>query len=296
MPGHGGRSAPTAAHGRAAPRRATPRAWVLGSIALVVAVVAVLVVVNLTSTAPAVGKTAPVDRPTPPAVMAAVAGVPVAEMDAVGLPGSVTPPTADSTQPALVIGGHPGAVYIGGEFCPYCAAERWAIVVAFSKFGTFSGLDNTTSSPWEGTPYATVSFLHARYSSSLVTLDAVEYMGNDTHGLGTRKVVASLTPTETSVWATYSQKYQGGSEGFPFLDIGNRVLAIGPSYDPTVLTGLTQAQIARDLADPASPVTRDVVGSANYLTAGICSITGMRPAPVCSATAVTAAARALGLR
>jgi hypothetical protein len=256
----------------------------------------VFVAVNLTSTPPASGKTAPVDRPTPPAVVAAVTGIPVREMDAVGVPASVAVPTADATEPPLVIGGHPGAIYIGGEFCPYCAAERWAIVVAFSKFGTFTGLDDTTSSPWDGTPYATVSFIHAHYTSSLVTFDPVEYMGNDTHGLDTRKVIATLTPIESSAWATYSEKYSGGSEGFPFLDIGNRLLAIGPSYDPTVLAGLTQAQIARELSDPASPVTRAIVGSADYLTAGICSLTDLRPAPVCSAAAVTAAARVLGLR
>ncbi len=33
-------------------------------------------------------------------------------------------------QPALTSGGKPQIVYMGAEYCPYCAAERWAMVVA----------------------------------------------------------------------------------------------------------------------------------------------------------------------
>jgi hypothetical protein len=263
-------------------------------------VVIVLIVVNVTSsksgaTGASGGITAPTERAATPSVVAAAADISVSEMDTVGLPASVTAPDTDASQPPLVIGGKPGAIYIGGEFCPYCAAERWAIVVAFSKFGSFSGLGETTSSPWEGTPYATFSFLHSTYTSSLLTFDGVEYQGNDTHGLGTRTVVQPLTSVQSAVWATYSTRLGSGSEGFPFLDIGNRVLAMGPSYSPSDMTGLTQEQIASGLEDPADPLTREIVGAANYLSAGICSITGMRPSAVCTDSAVTAARRTLGL-
>ena len=40
----------------------------------------------------------------------------------------------------LTSGGKPEMLYIGAEYCPYCAAERWAMIVALSRFGTFSGL------------------------------------------------------------------------------------------------------------------------------------------------------------
>src|SRR5439155_1390163 len=36
--------------------------------------------------------------------------------------------------------------YYGAEFCPYCAAQRWPLIIAMSRFGTFSGLQTTTSS------------------------------------------------------------------------------------------------------------------------------------------------------
>jgi len=217
-------------------------------------------------------------------------------MDAVGLPSSVTPPVRDTSQPPLILSGKPGAVYIGADYCPSCAAERWALIAAFAKFGTFTALEETTSSPWDGTPYATFSFNRATYSSTLVAFEPVEYEGNDTHGPGTRTVTHALTSVQSGLWATYSGKFSGGREGFPFVDIGNRVLAMGHSYDPSVLTGLTQREVADKLSDPADPVTRAIVGSANFLVAGICSLTGKQPTTVCSATAVAAAAQSMGLR
>ena len=34
---------------------------------------------------------------------------------------------------------------MGAEYCPYCAAQRWAMIVALSRFGTFSGLTTVHS-------------------------------------------------------------------------------------------------------------------------------------------------------
>ena len=70
---------------------------------------------------------------------------------------------------------------------------------------------------------------------------------------------------------------------------------IGPSYDPTVLAGLTQAQIADALSNPTSPITQAIVGTANYISAGICSVTSQQPSSVCTMSGVTAASKALGL-
>lgn len=48
----------------------------------------------------------------------------------------ISPESIDD--PALTAAGKPDLRYIGAEFCPICAAERWAMYVALSKFGTFS--------------------------------------------------------------------------------------------------------------------------------------------------------------
>ncbi len=313
--GHGIR-AEMAPAGRAripAPPRRFSTTMAFGSVALVVAVVVALVVIaaisggpggkppvkGLSSPTTIPGKTtipgqpaAPVRVPASAAVVDAVTGVTTRVANAVGLPATsmVTAPSVRTGQPPLTIGGKPAAVFVGGEFCPYCAAERWAIVMAFSRFGTFSGLSETTSSPWDTDPgTATFSFYGSSYSSPDLVLDTVEHVSNDTDGLGTHTTLQPLTPLESSLWARYDDP-----EGFPFLDIGNSVFVMSPSYDPTVLAGLDQAEIAARLTNPQDPVTQAIVGTANYLTAAICSVVGRTSSSWCSQPAVTKALTVLG--
>ncbi len=236
-----------------------------------------------------------VDRSATASVVADVTRVPQSVADAVGVPASVTAPKLLGGQPSLTWSGKPAALYIGAEFCPYCAAEMWPMLIAFSRFGSFSGLSMTNSSAYDVHPStATFSFRDARYTSDLLTFRTVEAAGNDTTGPGTHRPLAQPTAEESALWDTYSSRL--GSQGaFPFLDIGNRLVTIGATYDPSVLSGLDQAQIAAKLATPTDPVTQDLVGSANLYTAVICSLTGGNPSAVCNAAGTTAAAKALGL-
>jgi len=126
-------------------------------------------------------------------------------------------------------------------------------------------------------------------------LAARETESNDTTALGTRHAYQSLTPLESSLWSKYSSYFGLSGEGFPFLDIGNQVFVTGPSYDPAVLAGLTQAQIAQKLANPSDPVTQSIMGTVNYIRAGVCHVTGQLPSNVCTQSGVKAATKALGL-
>jgi hypothetical protein len=86
------------------------------------------------------------------------------------------------------VGGKP-VFYFGFEFCPYCAASRWSMVVALARFGTWSGLEYMTSS---GTDYypgtKTVTFIHAKLTSQYVDFQSVENAtnlpGNGPNGYG----------------------------------------------------------------------------------------------------------------
>jgi hypothetical protein len=280
----------------APPRRFSPTTLAFISVAVVVVVVVVLVAVRVTrpSASPA-NNLAPVRSAASPSVLAQVEiGVGAPVVHAVGLPSSVRAPSLDKGQPALTFGGKPGALYIGGEFCPICAAERWAIVMAFSRFGSFTGLKETTSSPWD-TPIDTFSFYGATYTSNYLDFRPIENVSNDTGpNEAGRKILTPLTSQESSLWAQYDSHF-GVQQGFPFLDIGNKVFVIGESYDGSVLEDLTQAQIAAKLQNAQNPITQGIVGTANYLTAAICSITGNQPASVCSAPIVTQASHALGV-
>ena len=235
----------------------------------------------------------PHDTPASATIVNTVTGVPNSVAAAVGLPSTstVAPPMVKMGQPPLTIDGKPGAVFIAGEFCAYCAAERWAMVMAFSKFGTFSNLKETLSSPWDAYPStATFSFYGAYYSSSYLTLDMSEHESNDTSGLDTRTTLQPLTPLEAALWSKYDSP-----EGFPFLDIGNKSFVLSPSYDPAVLSGLDQEDIASKLKNPKDLVTQDIVGTSNYLTASICAATDQKPSSVCSGPTIKQASHAMGL-
>jgi hypothetical protein len=179
--------------------------------------------------------------------------------------------------------GKPEVFYYGAEFCPYCAAERWALIVALSRFGSFSHLSQTTSSSTDAYPSThTFSFAGSSYTSQyldFVPLEVESYQG-----------VSLQTPTaaEQRILTQYNP-----NETFPFIDLANRYLVSGAIYDPQVLSNLNWQQIAAALANPQSAVAQGVLGAANYLTAAMCEATNQQPASVCQAAPIPQVQQAL---
>lgn len=286
----------------APPRRFSPTTLAFGAVGLVVVVVVALVIVKVTgggsSSSP--NAIAPVLTSATPTVMSELTNVSPTISNAVGVPSSslVQAPSVWNGQTPLKFDGKPGGFAVLAEFCPYCGAERWSLIVALSHFGTFSGVDETTSSPWDTDPATpTFSFLHATYTSPYFSMKLIENESNDTTGLGTRKPLQPLTSQETNLDNKASAHFGLSSQGYPFVDFGNKVFVLGPSYNPQVLdqTGLDQAALAAKLTNSKDQVTQAIVGSANYITAAICNLTGMQPASVCSESYVTQATKAMGL-
>ncbi len=71
--------------------------------------------------------------------------------------------------------GKPEFFYVGGEFCPYCAAQRWSVVVAVSRFGTFGPLSQITSSEQN---LSSLSFHNSTYKSQYVDFVGMETKDN----------------------------------------------------------------------------------------------------------------------
>lgn len=283
----------------APPRRISPTTLAFAAIGVVVVVVVAFVIVKVTGGSSGSSGLAPTLTPASPTVVAQLTGVGESVMNSVGVPSSsvVSPPSILKGQSPLKFDGKPGALFIGAEYCPYCGAERWAEILAFSKFGTFTGLQETTSSPWDVDPDTpTFSFKQATYTSSYVTFRPIEYESNATgpNGAGIH-VISSLTSQEQSLWNQYESHFGVQSGSVPFLDIGNKLFVTSPSYNPQVLAGLNQDEVASKLTKPSDPVTQSIVGTANYLIAGICSITQDQPSSVCSTSAVMQASHALSL-
>ena len=273
-----------AASKAAAQERAQVRRRLLlagGSVAIVVALVVALVVVKLNQ-APSKPQAARTDA----RVAAEVASVPASTLNAVGA-GTATGLKPLSGVSELTTDGKPEVLYMGGEFCPFCAAERWALATALSRFGTLSGVSFIHSSPTDG-DIPTLTFYKSSYTSKYLTFSPVEWYGEADDATTPFGHVYLQQPTaqEKALFA----RYAGGS--IPFLDIANRYLLPQTQYSPQDISGRTWAQIATAMQDPSSNVAKDIVGAANTLTAAMCTLTHGQPGGVCTSAGVKAAAAA----
>ena len=230
------------------------------------------------------------------ATVKAVGSVPTATYDTIGAgTASAFPKAIDA--PDLTADGKPRVLYDGAEYCPYCAAERWSVVAALSRFGTFADLGATTSASADVYPdTATLSFHGSSYTSKYLSFTGVETMTNQPIAGGGYTELDSLTKADQALVKKYDYPPyvdgQGGS--IPFVDLGGQFVISGASYDPAVLKGKTQAEIVAALADPTSDIAQAVDGSANAITASLCQLTGGKPTAVCTSAGVLAGAAKLG--
>ena len=275
-------------------RPVVTRRYSLLAIAGVVAVVVAMVglsVVNHAKTPAAPGSSGATK------VIAAVTSVPATALDAVGAGTGITPPSAIAAgAPPVTIDGKPQILYIGAEYCPFCAAERWPMVIALSRFGTFSGLGLSTSSATDVFPSTpTVTFHGSSYTSDVIAFDGVETNTNQLAASGlSYEPLDTLTAQQQRLMQTFdAPPYTSHAGVIPFSLIGNRYVVIGSSYPPDVLQGKTWEEIATALSDPSSPIAKQVLAAANVLTAAICDVTGGQPTNVCTAPGVTSAAASL---
>jgi hypothetical protein len=228
------------------------------------------------------------------ATFAKVTSVPAASLDTVGAGASDNPPkTIDA--PALTKDGKPRVLYVGAEYCPYCATERWPLVVALSRFGTWNNLSASFSAPApEVNPNtATVSFHGATYSSQYVSFTGYETSTNkQTNGQWGK--LDTLEGEDLALFQKFNAPpYVQSSGAIPWINLGGTSIQAGASYNSAVILNKTQAEIATALADPTTDIAKGVNGAANVLTAQICKSTNQQPTAVCTAPGVVAAAAKL---
>ncbi len=263
-------------------------------LAVVIIAVGTLVIVRVVSD----GRSTQTGQPASAgsdAVITAVTSVPAAVLDQVGAGSGVTPAKRIDA-PALTEDGKPRVLYVGAEYCPYCAAERWAMVVALSRFGTFEGLGQTASSASDVYPSTpTLTFHGSTFTSSQLAFTGVETESNEMTN-GQYAPLDTLSAADQQLLSTYDAPpyVDSASAGsIPFVDIGGKYLISGASYSPEVLQGKTHEQIAAALSDPTSPIAQSVNGTANMITAAICATTNNAPTSVCTSPGVLAAAKTL---
>lgn len=256
-------------------------------VVVVVGVLAVLIGVKVGSSGGSTAKAATSDTLALPAAAqtAAIAsmatGVPAATLQQVGTGTADRPPTTVKAPP-LMANGKPEVLYIGAEYCPFCAAERWPLVVALSRFGTFSHLGLTESSSTDVFPNTrTFSFVGSTYTSPYLSFVPVETQ--DRQG----KTLQKPTADQKRLVLTYDMPGTQEAGAIPFVDFGGAYVGSGSGFQPGVLKGMDWNRIAAALGTPTNSTAKAVDGTANQLTAVLCKLTNGKPGDVCTTPLVS---------
>jgi hypothetical protein len=254
--------------------------WIAGvSVAAVVAVVAVFIVVKVTGST---SSGAP-REPAPAAVVAKLTSIPVTALTQAAAKVSSLTPLQSVNGPSLTAGGKPEMLYIGAEYCPFCATERWAMLVALSQFGTFANVAQTHSAVRDG-DIATISFYGSTYTSRYLTFTPVEVTTNQPSG-SSYKPLETPTASQLAVWESF---FPANQEGFPFIDIGGKWVLKTAQYPVQTLSGHSFTDIANSIGSDTNTIGAYVGAAAAALTKAICTVTGQQPAATCQAVGATA--------
>jgi hypothetical protein len=195
-------------------------------------------------------------------------------------------PNAVSGLP-LTQGGKSAVFYVATEYCPYCQVESWPLIVALSRFGTFTGLATSRSPQFEHiAPVDGWTFYGSHYTSRYVAFVPVERYSNvlvnakaNPDAAKSYRVLQPLTPSQQAIFARYDK-----SRATPFLDLGNRAIQVGSgSIAPQLMVGKSWPQLAAALRQPKTALGAALLDEADLLTAELCSLTGDRPASACPA-------------
>lgn len=165
--------------------------------------------------------------------------------------------------------------FMGAEYCPYSAAERWAIVRALQKFGQWDGLKQTMSAardePFLNLP--TYDFTKANYTSPHVEFASRETKDREF------KPLQKLLKTEEK----FVRKFNADKE-IPFLLIGGRFMQVGAGFTPKIFIGHTFRQTETELKKAESEIRKTIDDEANIISALMC-VSGLPP-EVCKETGV----------
>ena len=240
--------------------------------------------------------------PAPAQITQLVTSVPASTLNRVGIGDSRNPITSQSFGISRADGhftsdGKPEIVTMELAWCPHCAANSWALTVALSRFGTFTGLreintgtyyckhneDPCVLQTFPCFPYTHgLSFFDAHYQSRYINFAAIALQ--DVNGRNLEK------PTRREQRSLTTVHLKGIT---PAIDIAGDWGFSGSGYDPGKLAHKSWSQIAGSLADPHNRIAREVDGLANLFTAAICEATNGHPGSVCKSRGVRAAAAAV---
>lgn len=270
----------------AAQRRRRNTLLAITAVGVVIIVVAVLVIVKVTGggkTNVAVGSG--INQPVSAAQYNELASIPASTLARAANNFHDTSSTTPLTYPqpikgpAYTVDGKPGGFYLGAEYCPYCAGERWAVVLALSKFGTWSGLQTMKSSSTDVFPDTpTFTLLKATFAS--------KYFGFDHWEQETRTYKPLQTPSATAskLFGKYNLQ-----QGIPFVYLDGKYLINEIQYDDAFFRpgggqntpGMSFKAALASVTSGSTALSAHVEAAAGSIVADVCKITHGQPGSVC---------------
>lgn len=259
---------------------------------LAAVLIGALVVAVTACAAPAPAPSAPsspsASRLTPvvAARLAEVTAVPFRASDADWVVVPLVQATRHAGHP-LTAGGKPEVLYIGTEYCPYCATENWALLVALGRFGTFTGVSEIRSASYPPIrPLDSWTFYGSSFSSKYLTFVPVERYSNvlvspraNPLKATSYRVLQKLTAAQRAIMNEADKAH-----GTPFADFGGQAVMTGSPIPPQTLEHLTWSQLTSALRAHRGAAAQAIIGAADYITAELCKLTRNRPASACPAS------------
>lgn len=187
--------------------------FVGGTIVLIAAIVGFFIFLSNQSSSNSNSQSSQNRTPVDATTFTKVTNVDAGLLSQIGTGALTNPFKAGQSSQPLLTGptGKPGVFFFGAEWCPMCAAERWGIVVALSRFGTFHSLMSMTSASDDS--YAntsTFTFYQSSYTSSYIDFVPLENQDQQRSNLQTP------TADQQQILTRYNVT------GYPFMDIGER--------------------------------------------------------------------------
>lgn len=166
--------------------------------------------------------------------------------------------------------------FMGAGFCPFCAAERWAIVSALNNFGKWEGITESTSAgndeKYLNIP--TLNFAQPKYTSNYV-----EFIGRETADRNFEPL-QELSEKDHEILDTFNPDHM-----IPFLLIDGQFMQVGSGYSPAILEGMDHEKVKAELENPLSPVGKTMRAEIDNISALVCKSIGGK-AYACSSDSI----------
>lgn len=152
--------------------------------------------------------------------------------------------------------------FLGAEYCPYCAAERWAIVNALKYFGKWEILEEEWSAEKDEKylNIPTFTFKNSNYQSTKIM-----FIGKEIADRNFNKFDKELTGEDNDILDMYNP-----DQIIPFLLIDGQFMQAGTGINPNLLQNLTHVDIYREIEKNNSEVRKAIENETNRIAALIC--------------------------